>query len=248
MPVRHSWRRRCRPARRTIGASASGWCTARPSTSTATRRNFPVARGSAAARGLDYLAIGDTHGFREVEPDAPAPTVYPGAPEATNFGERDTGNVAIAFFPLDRRRRAIVRSEAVGSWAWRDVTCHSMPELRALAAEPNLRKTVLRLRLDVAVPMAEYDEAERLVGELGGSMAATPRVGVLLWTAPPCALPRRVRSRSARSCRRCCCRPRSASRTAPRASRSGSSGPCITCTGWLGGRIERPPCGSSASR
>ena len=142
--------------------------------------NFPIVRGSAAARGLDYLAIGDTHGFREVEPDAPAPTVYPGAPEATHFGERDTGNVAIAFFPLDRRRRAIVRSEAVGSWAWRDATCHSMPELRALAAEPNLRKTVLRLSLDMAVPMAEYDEAERIVSELGGSMAATPRAGVLL--------------------------------------------------------------------
>ena len=33
--------------------------------------NFPIARGSAAARGFDYLAIGDTHAFREVEPDAP---------------------------------------------------------------------------------------------------------------------------------------------------------------------------------
>ena len=55
-----------------------------------------------------------------------------------------------------------------------------MVELRALATEPNLRKTVLRLSLDMAVPMAEYDEAERIVSELGGSMAATPRAGVLL--------------------------------------------------------------------
>ena len=142
--------------------------------------NFPIARGSAAARGFDYLAIGDTHAFREVEPDAPAPTVYSGAPEATNFGERDTGNVAIAFFPRDRRRRAIVRPEAVGSWTWREVTCRSMPDLRALSTEPNLRKTVLRLSLDMAVPMAEYDEAERILSELGGSMAATPRAGVLV--------------------------------------------------------------------
>ena len=141
--------------------------------------NFPIARNSAAARGLDYLAIGDTHAFREVEPDAPAPTVYPGTPEATNFGERDTGNVAIAFFPLDRRRRAIVRPEAIGSWTWREETCRSMPELRALSTAPNLRKTVLRLRLDMVMPMAEYDEAERILSELGGSMAATPRVGVL---------------------------------------------------------------------
>ena len=85
--------------------------------------NFPIPRGSAAARGLDYLAIGDTHAFREVEPGASAPTVYPGAPEATNFGERDTGNVAIVRFPLDRRRRPLIRKELVGSWQWRDETC-----------------------------------------------------------------------------------------------------------------------------
>ena len=141
--------------------------------------NFPIPRGSAEARGLDYLAIGDTHAFREVEPDAPAPTVYPGTPEATNFGERDTGNVALVFFPLDRRRRARVVSERVGTWTWREVRCHSLVELKALRAEPDLKHTVLRLTLDMALPMAEYDEAERILGELAGSEAATPRVGVL---------------------------------------------------------------------
>ena len=141
--------------------------------------NFPIPRGSAAARGLDYLAIGDTHAFREVEPGASAPTIYPGAPEATNFGERDTGNVAIVRFPLDRRRRPLIRKELVGSWQWREKTCHSMPQLRALAEESDLDKTVLRLTLDMTVPLAEYDEAERLLASLGGSLAATPRVGIL---------------------------------------------------------------------
>ena len=141
--------------------------------------NFPIPRGSAAERGLDYLAIGDTHAFREVEPEAHAPTVYPGAPEATNFGERDTGNVAVVFFPLDRRRRPLIRKEGVGAWRWRDEVCHSMPQLRALAEEGDLGKAVLRLKLDMTVPLAEYDEAERLLASLGGSLAATPRVGVL---------------------------------------------------------------------
>ena len=140
--------------------------------------NFPIARGSADERGLDYLAIGDTHAFREVEPKAHAPTVYPGAPEATNFGEKDTGNVAVVFFPLDRRRRPLVRREVVGAWHWREATCHSIAELRALASE-DLRKTVLRLTLDMALPMQEFDEAERLLAELRGSLATTPRVGVL---------------------------------------------------------------------
>ena len=141
--------------------------------------NFPIASGSALDRGLDYLAIGDTHAFREVEPEAAAPTVYPGAPEATNFGERDTGNVALVFFPRDRRRRAMVRAEGVGRWIWREETCTSVSALRALLTQPHLRRTVLRLVLDMEVPMAEYDEAERLLGELSGSMAASPRAGVL---------------------------------------------------------------------
>lgn len=141
--------------------------------------NFPIERGAARERGLDYLAIGDTHAFREIEPDAAAPTVYPGAPEATNFGERDTGNVAMVFFPRDRRRRAIVQPEPVGHWTWREDTCTSLVALKALLADPNLRRTVLRLELDMEVPMAEYDEAERLLNELSGSLAANPRVGVL---------------------------------------------------------------------
>lgn len=141
--------------------------------------NFPVARGIAVELGFDYLALGDTHGFRDVEPEEPAPTVYPGAPEATSFGERDTGNVALVFFPFDRKRRALVRPEAVGSWRWREETCRSIAELRSVAADTNLRKTVLRLVLDMALPMVEYDEAQRILDELGGSMATTPRVGVL---------------------------------------------------------------------
>ena len=141
--------------------------------------NFPIPRGSAAERGLDYLAIGDTHAFREVEQGAFAPTVYPGAPEATNFGERDTGNVAVVFFPLDRRRRPLVHGEPVGSWRWRDETCNSMSQLRSLAEESDLGKTVLRLKLDMTVPLADYDEAERILDLLGGSLATTPRVGVL---------------------------------------------------------------------
>lgn len=141
--------------------------------------NFPIARGSATERGFDYLALGDTHGFREVEPGAAVPTVYPGAPEATTFGERDAGHAAIVFFPRDRRRRAHVLQERVGRWTWREETCRSMDELRRLKEAPNLRKTVLRLVLEMELPMAEYDEAERLVVELGGSMASTPLVGVL---------------------------------------------------------------------
>jgi DNA repair exonuclease SbcCD nuclease subunit len=142
--------------------------------------NFPIARGIAQERGFNYLAIGDTHAFREVEPGAPVPTVYPSAPEATNFGEKDTGYVALVFFPRDRSRRALIERARVGVWTWREATCHSMAELRALRADENLRKTVLRLGLEMKVPLNEYDEAERILTELRGSLSANPRVGVLV--------------------------------------------------------------------
>jgi hypothetical protein len=141
--------------------------------------NFPIERGAAEARGLDYLALGDTHGFRDVESDARVPTVYPGAPESTTFGETDTGQVALVFFPRDRRRRALVQAERVGTWKWRDMVCDSMAGLRALLKDTGLRQTVLRLKVAMTVPLDEYDEAEHILHELRGSLAANPRVGVL---------------------------------------------------------------------
>ena len=141
---------------------------------------FPIARHTAVERGLDYLAIGDTHGFRDVEPAAGVPTVYPGAPEATRFGEHDAGQVAVVFFPRDRARRALVEPERVAAWSWREMSCRSLPELRRLRDEESLRKTVLRLTLDTRLSLPEYDEATRILTELEGSLAAHPKVGVLI--------------------------------------------------------------------
>ena len=140
---------------------------------------FPIERNAAVERGLDYLAIGDTHGFRDVQPDARVPTIYPGAPEATKFGEHDSGQVALVFFPRDRARRALVEREAVAAWSWREETCRSLAELRRLRDE-HLRKTVLRLTLDARLPLHEYDEAARILTELKGSLSSHPKVGVLL--------------------------------------------------------------------
>ena len=141
---------------------------------------FPIARNAAVDRGLDYLAIGDTHSFRDVEPDAKAPTVYPGAPEATKFGETDAGAVALVFFPRDRARRALIERAPVAAWKWKEVSCRSLEELRQLRADAGLRKTVLRLTLDMRLPLHEYDEALRILAELEGSLAAHPMVGVLM--------------------------------------------------------------------
>lgn len=140
--------------------------------------NFPISRDAAVERGLDYLAIGDTHGFRFVPPDRKQPpTIYPGAPEATAFDEREAGQIAIVF--LTRARKALVQSRRVAAWTWEDVAITSMAELRALAARADLRSRVLRVRVDLVVSAPELDEAERLLEALSGTSARHGLVGVL---------------------------------------------------------------------
>jgi DNA repair exonuclease SbcCD nuclease subunit len=140
--------------------------------------NFPIQRDAVAQRGFDYLAIGDTHAFRDVTPEL-APTVYPSAPEPTAFDERDVGFVAmVALFPHGRRVR--VERERVAYWNWREVSVRSLTELTGLLTERDLDTTVLRLRLDFTVTIAEYLEVQRILGLLGGTMVNAPAVGVLV--------------------------------------------------------------------
>lgn len=140
------------------------------------QQNFPIAKDAAVRRGFDYLAIGDTHAFRIVPPDAEIPTVYPSAPEATTFGEVDTGYVALVFF--SRSRRALVQRERVGLWTWERVRVDSLEALRALL-ERDLSNVVLRLELELMVDPEGLDEVERSLVELRGSDVKHGRVGAL---------------------------------------------------------------------
>ena len=137
--------------------------------------NFPIRAGSARARGIDYLAIGDTHGYRVVQDDPPV--VYPGAPEPTAFDEVDPGHVVLVCFTRTRGR-PLLRKVPVARWRWRDETIRELPALRALAAE-DLHSTVLRLSFDIEVDLRERDEIERILDDLAGNEARHGRAGVL---------------------------------------------------------------------
>lgn len=140
--------------------------------------NFPIARDAAGQRGLDYLAIGDFHGFRVIPENAIAPIVYPGAPEPTNFKEHGAGYVAIVTF----RRRGVapkIRKERVARWTWRDQTVDSIVALRNLAAE-DLSSTILRLRLDMTVSIAEHDEIAEILRSLAGTLASHGRAAAVI--------------------------------------------------------------------
>lgn len=140
--------------------------------------NFPVSRDAAEKRGLDYLALGDWHGFREMPPGAMAPIVYPSTPEPTKFGEEDPGYVALVSFPRHGLRPTIQR-ERVARWTWRDVRIRNLPELKALAAE-DLLSTVLRLTLDLTVSLSELKEVDKILKTFEGNDVASPRVGPFL--------------------------------------------------------------------
>jgi DNA repair exonuclease SbcCD nuclease subunit len=141
--------------------------------------NFPICRDAGVQRGLNYLAIGDTHSFRDVTGESPVPTVYPGAPEPTNFDEPGAGNVAlVALFRHGMRPR--VESERVGFWRWLDVRCRDMNQLRSLLTTPDLDRHVVRLHLDMSVSLSEQNEVERILRELQGTDATHGRAGILL--------------------------------------------------------------------
>ena len=141
--------------------------------------NFPIRRDAGVQRGLDYLAIGDTHSFRDVTENLPVPTIYPGAPESTNFDEAGAGRVAlVALFRRGLRPR--VDAETVAFWRWIDVRCRDMNELRSFLTRPDLDRHVVRLHLDMTVSLAEESEVERIVRDLRGTDATHGRVGVLL--------------------------------------------------------------------
>jgi DNA repair exonuclease SbcCD nuclease subunit len=140
--------------------------------------NFPIAVDAALSCGLDYLAIGDTHGFRFVPPDrVQPPTIYPGTPEPTAFDERDPGSVAVVF--VSRQRYATVKAERVARWTWEEKEVRTVDELRALVRRSDLGDRVLRLRVQMRVPAPAYEETEGLLEELEGTSARHGLVGVL---------------------------------------------------------------------
>ncbi|MCG8419572.1 MAG: DNA repair exonuclease [Proteobacteria bacterium] len=141
--------------------------------------NFPIARDAAQRRGLDYLAIGDTHSYRRVSPDAHVPVVYPGAPEATAFDESDAGHVVVVFFRRGRRRPHI-KPIRVGRWQWEEHVCRDLDALRQLAARQDLKQRVVRLHLDLDATLGEKAEIDRLERELKGTDASPGQVGVLV--------------------------------------------------------------------
>ena len=140
--------------------------------------NFPISHEASRLRGLDYLAIGDHHSFRNVTPKS-VPTVYPGAPEPTSFDEPGAGNVVLVNLYRHGYRHHVAPLR-VAKWKWEEKVCKDLDELRQIYATPNLTQHVLRLRLQMGVSIAEESELERILRELKGTEALPGRAGILI--------------------------------------------------------------------
>ena len=140
--------------------------------------SFPIARDATAQRGLDYLAVGDTHGYREIPENGVAPIVYPGSPEPTSFGDAGAGSVVIVTLKRPGTRPLLLR-ERVARWTWRDETVTSLAALRRLANE-DLSSTVLRLHIDLPVSVTEEKEVDALTSRLKGNLATSGRAGAFI--------------------------------------------------------------------
>lgn len=141
--------------------------------------NFPIRKEAAHELDLDYLAVGDTHSFREVPTGFDEPVVYPGTPEQTKFGEDAAGNAALVLFPR-RPRRPRIRREQVGKYSWQHETITSMEAIRQLRQRSDLTRCVLKVTLDLAVSLKEERELRAALNELEGTDAMPGKAAALV--------------------------------------------------------------------
>jgi DNA repair exonuclease SbcCD nuclease subunit len=133
------------------------------------RGNFPISATRADDAGLDYLALGDWHGFVQH-----GRAVYPGTFEGSSFGEREPGDVAIVEIAAAGATPRVARHR-VGALTW---TQHE-PTIADGTDVDRLRRTILeagplaaqllRVRPSLAsdVPEETVAALRALHGELG---------------------------------------------------------------------------------
>lgn len=142
--------------------------------------DFPIASGAPMRADVDYLALGHWHStLVEPGPDR-ARLAYPGTPEPTGFGEKDSGHALVVTIDgPGRPARVEVVDTAELTWTARDETIAGDEDVAALRAAidaiPNPGRTLLRLRIrGVASPAAA--EALDAVEEVAAARFLLARV------------------------------------------------------------------------
>ena len=127
----------------------------------------PIAAGRAEQARLDYLALGDWHGTKQVD----ARTWYSGTPEADRFKANDSGQALLVELP-DPGAPAVVTPVATGQYCWQSLafTLQVASDIdQALASLNNLGPAdVVRLSLSGQTDLAGYRRLQESIVQIQG--------------------------------------------------------------------------------
>ncbi len=130
--------------------------------------DHPVPRDAAGRAGLDYLALGHWHSTTLYPaPDGAVRMAYCGTPEATGFGERDSGNI-LAVEIAEPGAPPIVTPTRTGGLTWKviEADIRQPGDLQRVRQDIDLERspgaTLLQLRLRGLLAPAERDEVARI--------------------------------------------------------------------------------------
>ncbi len=140
--------------------------------SSATTPNL-IAPDRAKKAGLDYLALGDWHGTKAINPR----TWYSGAPEPDGFGRTDdgkpeTGQALLVDIKDDAAPSVAAHRTGRLAWLEEQTTLHGKEDIRRLEQRireisPDLSRLVLRLRAEGLLSLADHDLFERTIADTG---------------------------------------------------------------------------------
>ena len=129
---------------------------------------FPIDPTRAEKSGLDYLALGEWHSFSEYKcSDGITRTVYPGTPETTKFGEKDSGTAAIVSIDSHKSNPNIQKLN-IGLLKWKSIfrNVYGMKDVQNIERElnncTNPNHQVLELSIKGTVDQETYNYLEYL--------------------------------------------------------------------------------------
>ena len=131
----------------------------------------PIAANRAETARLDYLALGDWHGTREIN----GRTWYAGTPEPDRFTSSDPGNVLVVEVDAAGTLPA-VEKVPVGEFVWKEMehSIRNAADLDALTRQmspfgsplgPGFERVLLRLKLDGVVNLELRAKLDKLIAE-----------------------------------------------------------------------------------
>lgn len=128
----------------------------------------PIDAGRRRTAGLDYMALGDWHGTKEIA----AGVWYSGTPEPDSFTDNATGNALVVRIE-GHGAPPTIEVVATGAWRWlqRRVVLSRLADIEPVEAEigrlgPKASRTLLSLGLEGAIAAGDADRLEQRLSTL----------------------------------------------------------------------------------